>query len=327
MSNPFEDTSASGALDSLVSQFSSVLDCYRELVQNSMDAGSPTIDVWLEYIEGESSTGTIAIHIDDYGEGMNEAIIDGQLTKLFSSTKENDLTKIGKFGIGFVSVFALQPRAVLIQTGRGGEYWEILFHEDRSFSKSAIDSPVEGTQITIFIEDDRHRYNELVFDSRKTLKHWCAHSETEITFEDRSDLDRDGPEVINQPLKLDGHCLTSVGIPGTDMVLAYQPEPLYGFYNKGLTLLQTRDAFQALGDLSDRMKYIGVKIKSRYLEHTLSRETILKDKNYEKAIALVREAADGQLFEVLVSRLEELAAIEQPNMAEYLALLGVLELW
>ena len=258
---------------------------------------------------------------------MNEAIIDGQLTKLFSSTKEDDLTKIGKFGIGFVSVFALRPRGVLIQTGRGGEYWEILFHEDRSFSKTAIDVPVEGTQITIFIEDDRHRYNELVQDSRKTLKHWCAHSETEITFEDRSDLDSDGPEMINQPLHLDGHCLTTVSQPGTDIVLAYHSEPLYGFYNKGLTLLQTRDGTQALDALAERMKYIGVKIKSRYLEHTLSRETILKDKNYEKAIALIEEAVDGPLFDSLVGRIEELACEEKlsnSDFEEYLTLLGVL---
>ena len=35
------------------------------------------------------------------GEGMNEEIIDHQLTRLFASGKAGDLTKIGKFGIGF----------------------------------------------------------------------------------------------------------------------------------------------------------------------------------------------------------------------------------
>ena len=44
----------------------------------------------------------LGIHVDDFGEGMDEAIIDAQLTRMFSSTKENDLTKIGKFGIGFL---------------------------------------------------------------------------------------------------------------------------------------------------------------------------------------------------------------------------------
>ncbi|MEC9397917.1 MAG: ATP-binding protein, partial [Myxococcota bacterium] len=141
----------SGIVENLVTQFSSALDCFRELVQNSIDAGSPQVDVWMEFEQGEGHQGVIAIHVDDFGEGMDENIIDEQLTKLFASTKENDLTKIGKFGIGFVSVFALKPKGVLVHTGRGGEYWEVFFHEDRSFSKTRLDLPVEGTQITLFL--------------------------------------------------------------------------------------------------------------------------------------------------------------------------------
>ena len=40
---------------------------------------------------------------------MDRATIEGYLT-LFRSTKEDDLTKIGKFGISFVSLFAMEPR-------------------------------------------------------------------------------------------------------------------------------------------------------------------------------------------------------------------------
>ena len=109
------------AVENLVTQFSGALDFYRELVQNSIDAGSAAIEVWMEYEAGAEDDGTIAIHVDDFGEGMNEAIIDDQLTRLFSSSKDGDLTKIGKFGIGFVSIFAPDPRAVLLHTGRGGE--------------------------------------------------------------------------------------------------------------------------------------------------------------------------------------------------------------
>jgi HSP90 family molecular chaperone len=111
------------AVENLVTQFSSALDFDRELVQNSIDAGSSTVDVWLHFIPSEGAEGVTEIHVDDYGEGMNEPIIDRQLTQLFSSTKENDLTKIGKFGIGFVSVFALEPEGVLVHTGVDGELW------------------------------------------------------------------------------------------------------------------------------------------------------------------------------------------------------------
>ena len=39
-------------------------------------------------------------------------IIETKLTRLFSSQKDGDRTKIGKFGIGFVSVFAIGPDVV-----------------------------------------------------------------------------------------------------------------------------------------------------------------------------------------------------------------------
>ena len=83
---------ADQALENLVNQFARPLDFLRELVQNSIDAGSPRVEVWLRHRPDES---LMEIHVDDFGEGMDERVIDEQLTRLFSSTKEDDLTKIG----------------------------------------------------------------------------------------------------------------------------------------------------------------------------------------------------------------------------------------
>ena len=143
---------AAQALSNLVNQFARPLDFLRELVQNSLDAGSPRVDIWLEYMSPEQGKdeGVLSIHVDDYGDGMDEAIVDNQLTRLFASNKEDDLTKIGKFGIGFTSIFAIQPDAVLLRTGRHGESWELLFHADRSFDKVRIHEPISGTQITLY---------------------------------------------------------------------------------------------------------------------------------------------------------------------------------
>lgn len=314
-----DEAATVGIVENLVTQFSNALDCFRELVQNSIDSGSGRVEVWGSYEEGEGHEGVISFHVDDFGEGMDENVIDQQLTRLFSSTKEDDLTKIGKFGIGFVSVFAMEPKAVLVHTGRGGEYWEVLFHEDRSFSKTRLDVPVEGTQITIFREGDYHAYQEMVEGVRATLKRWCAHSETEVTFEDRSPQGAEvgRQEVINEPFELEGDCLTHAEFPGTEIVLAYTVTPIYGFYNRGLTL-----ALSEIGDQvfdrprSLRYRRIAVKIKSRYLEHTLSRETVMRDENYSKAMALLDGCADGQLFERLKTELESLASRESWGLAE-----------
>lgn len=314
---------ASELVGNLVTQFSSALDCYRELVQNAIDAGSQSIEVWLEFIEAtdasDGGASTIAIHVDDTGDGMDEAIIDGQLTRLFASSKENDLTKIGKFGIGFVSVFALEPRGVLVRTGRGGEFWEVFFHADRSFSKTRLDTPVEGTQLTLFLEGDDHRYEALVRDSRATLTRWCAHSETEITFEDRSAHRRGAAaavEVINTPFDIAGDIPTRVTHPGTEIAVAYSADPRYGFYNRGLTLALTAAAEDVLGERAGRYRHVAVKLKSRYLEHTLSRETVLRDAHYERAMQLLDAAARGPLRQGLVDALEALAATPTWGVAE-----------
>lgn len=314
------------AVENLVTQFSSALDFYRELVQNSMDAGSGAVEVWLEFIEDTdgSADGTIAIHVDDFGEGMDEAIIDDQLTCLFSSTKENDLTKVGKFGIGFVSVFAIQPKAVLVHTGKAGEYWEVLFTEDRSFRKQRLQEPVEGTQVTLFLEGDRAAYKQLVSDSIRTLKHWCSHSDVDVTLEDRSSSDAAGIVHINEPFAVDGHCMVHAKVEGTEMVLAFSDLPMYGFYNKGLALAIERGETDLV---SGRFSVVSFKIKSRYLEHTLSRETVMRDENYEKAMGQLRAAADRKLFAAL---LESMASAVQdphwqlPEIRHYTRLAGYL---
>ncbi len=306
------------AVDNLVTQFSSSLDFYRELVQNSIDAGSSSIAVWTEFLPGDGAIGVVALHVDDFGDGMNEEIIDDQLTQLFSSSKEGDLTKIGKFGIGFVSVFAPKPKGVLVHTGRDGEYWEVFFHEDRSFTKTRLATPVEGTQITLFLEGDRTRYRDLVERSLATLRKWCSHSDTEITFEDRSPPDGRGRgEIpINEPFAVQGECPVTVEHHGTELALAFHETPTYGFYNKGLALAVTHAADDALPGRAHRYRHIAFKIKSRWLEHTLSRETVMRDENYDKAMTLLDEAADRQLRRELVAQLEALCAEPEWGLPE-----------
>ncbi|MFU8804606.1 MAG: hypothetical protein ACNA8W_12405, partial [Bradymonadaceae bacterium] len=242
--------------------------------------------------------------------GMDEAIIDNQFTQLFSSTKDDDLTKIGKFGIGFVSVFALEPHTILVHTGRTGEYWEVCFHRDRSFTKTRMDTPVEGTQITLYLAGDFQRYEKLARDIPKTLRHWCNHSEIEITFEDRyNNRDFSPPQIINENFEVPGDCMQFVEHQGTEMVLSYTNEPIYGFYNRGLTLALTKAGDDILGYRHRRLGHIAFKIKSRYLEHTLARESVMRDENYEKAMTLLEEAADGALLSGLVDELERLAGL------------------
>ncbi len=318
---------AEQALANLVNQFARPLDFLRELAQNSIDAGSPRIEVsvaWDPPTEGETE-GVLRVHVDDFGEGMDEEIIDNQLTRLFSSTKEDDLTKIGKFGIGFTSIFAIQPQAVLLRTGRHGEYWELLFHADRSFDKIRITEPVVGTQLTLFKRMPESNIEQFIQECRFILTYWCEHSDIPITFHDKTrgealqaeesadpfaafaeagSGEASGPESINRPLDLPQStlCIHHMG-ELTEIVIGFQRNPRFGYYNGGLTLLSTAN-LDALGAYSERLGHLSFKIKNDHLEHTLTRDNVLQDENWHKAMAVMLEA-HVRLREALLDRIEQ----------------------
>lgn len=278
---------AGDTLENLVNQFTDPFACLRELIQNSMDAGSESIDVWFEFNPYDNSEKGIAIiHLDDTGEGMTRRIIDTKLTQLFSSNKEDDLTKVGKFGIGFVSVFALEPNAVIVDTGRDGEYWRLIFKENRKFDRILLNHPVEGTQIQIVKETTAAEFEKMKRRSADTIRYWCKHVESEITV--------DG-EVVNEEFRL-GHRHEYVH-KGTETEIVVAPsddtEPFYGFYNRGLTLKESAKEFHP---------GVAFKVSSRYLEHTLTRDNVITDKHYDKAMALLEDIIDGDFRKQLFNR-------------------------
>jgi hypothetical protein len=322
---------AASLVANLVTQFSSAFDCFRELVQNSIDAGSPRIEVWTEYESSEDHLGTGRITVEDIGEGMDEAIIDTQFTRLFASSKDGDLTKIGKFGIGFVSVFALEPKVVLVHTGRSGEYWEVLFHEDRTFTKTLVDEPIEGTVVTLFLEADYHRYQEIAAQVEESLRAWCAHATAEITFENRTPRAgvRATIETINRPFgELDALCVVSQSATGTRIVCGYSVDPKYSFFNSGLTLASTHAGEDVLRiDQAERLRRVSVKVDSRYLEHTLSRDTVMRNGEWEQVCQDIVTVADTLLPARLLDELENVVAERNWSLAtmhRYSQLIGFL---
>jgi molecular chaperone HtpG len=292
VSDRFND-SAHDALENLVEQFSDVYCFYRELIQNSLDAGTNRVDVELEYRPHENPEldGVMIIHVDDYGEGMNREIIDSQLTKLFSSGKENDRTKIGKFGIGFVSVFAIKPDLVNIDTSRDGEDWRVIFNQDKSFQRFKRNYPVDGTKIQIVKTCGKKFFETFREKSLQTVRYWCRYSEADIYF--------DG-EKINEPFDINTPVKIHVKKASDEVVAGYtsQNPPFFGFYNKGLTLLEGNRLY---------FPFVTFKLKSKFLEHTLTRDNVRENENYFKAMdfleTIITEKLPRKLFETIESEL------------------------
>ncbi|MBI4423923.1 MAG: ATP-binding protein [Elusimicrobia bacterium] len=280
----------------LVDQFDEPLNFYRELIQNSIDAGSNRIDVALEYREKE---GRAVIHVEDDGEGMDENVINNYLLVLFKSTKEDDFTKIGKFGIGFVSVFAPQPDMVRLYTAKNGQSWRLDFPSYKRYDLYRMPEMREGTLVELLKRMGKSEYAKFVEASKAVILHWCRHSDTKIFFEDRSS--GEGPKPINEPFDVAGGVSVAYAEEGTEIVLGYSEDekPFFGFYNKGLTLKEGRQVFHP---------GVQFKVKSRYLEHTLTRDNVIEDENYQKAMAIVERLVTKELPRKLRAELGELAA-------------------
>ncbi|MCA9699005.1 MAG: ATP-binding protein [Myxococcales bacterium] len=280
------------ALDNLVHQFSDPWSFLRELMQNAIDAGSREIEVRIEHeppADDDPGPGLMLIEIIDSGEGMDREIIDTRLTRLFSSAKDGDYTKIGRFGIGFVSVFAIEPDLVCVDTGRAGEYWRVLFRADRSFERIVLDMPVEGTTIRIYKHGDEDAVAAARVRAAEILEYWCKHAQVEIRLDD---------EPISRALDLDARCVIEHEEEGTRVLLGLVPEAqaLRGYYHGGLTLHEEHDA---------RLPHVAFKIDSRYLEHTLTRDNVIRDQNYDKAMAIVAKLAATKLVAALFEALAE----------------------
>ena len=90
---------------------------------------------------------------------------------------------------------------------------------------------------------------------------------------------------------------------GVHAMVGLTPEPHYGFYNGGLTLLSTKNP-DALGDFAGRLGHLSFKVKSDHLEHTLTRDNVLQDAHWKSAMELLCRVADD-LFAQLVERLSQ----------------------
>ena len=272
-----------GIVGEVISQFADPLAFYRELIQNSIDAGSPTIEIRLEY---EAGAQLLHVIVKDRGEGMTRDIVENQLLVLFRSTKEHDRTKIGKFGIGFASVLAPQPDVVIIDTTLDGR--RLTVHLGRDLAYELFDggpATQTGTTVELEIPLGEDRLDGFVRDSRASLERWCRHASVPVeliaTLPDRAPV----RVRIDRPLSLDralvevrrtadgGELVAVVGITA-------DAAPYTGFFNHGLMLHEVGES------LAGR---VAIKISDSRLGHTLSRDDVRRDAHFDRAVRFARE--------------------------------------
>ncbi len=293
------------ALDDLINQFSDPMSFFRELIQNALDAGSDLVDIEFEFEASakDPDSGAMIVVVADSGEGMDRKIIDNKLTRLFSSGKDGDMTKIGKFGIGFVSVFAINPDAVCVDTARAGEAWRVLFDRERNFKRLRLDQAMEGTTIRIIKNSTRAEFEQFVSRAKQVVRYWCGHAKGEVTV---------AGELVTQPFGLDAPLAIAYQDEFSHIYIGHRPgaETLHGFFNGGLTLVQ---ADHNHGSAIEDLVGLCFKVSSRYLEHTLTRDDVIKDGHFAKVVARLRELARGQLRDKVFAELDQVVRAGWPS--------------
>lgn len=317
-----------GPVADMVQQFADPYAFLRELVQNGMDAGARKIAVRVEALPGACATS-----VTDDGCGMSREDIEGPLLTLFSSSKEGDATKIGKYGVGFVSVFALQPEQVDVETWRDGKAWLLRLHSDTSYElEDAGPRQGSGTRVTLIQRLGREAFVEHARVAQAALRRWCRHADREITLSiaDHEGGSRTGTLRIDSPLAVTAPVSVTAVEEETTVVVGPSAgaqhlarptggdgdpavehgQSFAGFYNRGLTLFETAD--ELFGGLSG----VRFKVMSPHLQHTLSRDNVRRDDAFWEAIARVRELVKGPLRRELAARLPQAAAAAAAGEAE-----------
>jgi hypothetical protein len=298
---------AHGLVEELVQQFADPLAFYRELVQNSVDAKATAIAVTLAWEPGPDQAGLLTVAVRDDGKGMSRDALENQLMVLFRSGKEGHEGNIGRFGVGFVSVLAVQPRLVAVQTTQGrGEQWTLHVHPDYSYDLFRADGGgAHGTTVTLHVPLARGELEGFVAGSQSALASWCAHVEVPVRFVAYV-VGEAAPLVearIDRPFGLDD-ALLSVEQSADDgrtrvaAGLARDGEPSLAFYNRGLLL--HRSSPESLGALV-------IKVLDARLEHTLSRDDVRRDAHYEGAMRFARRVVDDHLTAHARQRLDEIS--------------------
>lgn len=309
-----------GLLERLISQFAGPYDFLRELVQNSLDAGSDRAEVALEMhseVGEEADEVVFELRISDAGSGMDEAIIDGGLTRLFASTKADDRTMAGGYGVGFVSVFAWEPEVVLVQTGRGGEAWELVFYPDRRFEKTPLMEPVEGTTVTLLRRGRSGERPAIAEAVRDSLWRWCRFCKLELSFEDVAsgeppELIQDSPAPADSPLTIEE-------VQGDATIhVAFAVPPSAVLLRRGLILAEGSPAellAPFLPGLGRTAEHLQLWIDSPQLRTTIARDKVVDDAGQRATLARAA-AAIATLRGRLISAIEAEVADPAPWSAE-----------
>jgi hypothetical protein len=265
---------ALSTLENLVTQFERPAQYVRELVQNSIDANASEINFNYAYDPDQQLSQLV---ISDDGFGMSYKDIKKYLLNLFESSKYENRSKIGKFGIGFVSLFAVDPDLVVVETTQNNKTYSVFLDTPKNGAGGKIiehDTPNKdsGTTIRIFKKQTEYDFQDLSQKSLDELNYSCSHITKPLFFNE---------EKLNQEFEIkNAHRTIRFGNRGIEGVIGLVPKgkETYRLYNNRLLIKSGQQLKE------DGLSFI---VSSKDLSPNLSRNDLLQDNKYHQIIKLL----------------------------------------
>jgi len=197
-------------IESVKQQFDKKELAFRELGQNSVDAGATSIHVTYTY-----ESGFMSCYFKDDGCGMNENIIRNNYMKLFDSSKELTSDTIGYFSLGRISAFCYDIEMMKIYTmtkedpGYKIEIFSnmsgMLFRIEKSHMMELLQSK-HGTLIELIIKvGSRESFLSEVKKINESIKQELCWVDPKVVITEIDDNSLNKKEVvINKAMKIPG---------------------------------------------------------------------------------------------------------------------------
>ncbi len=263
-----------GLVEMMLQQFSNPLLAFREIVQNSADEKSKSIDVIVE--NQTSSRGRrVIVSIEDNGAGMSLERIHQYLT-LFDSSKEEDFETVGEMGVGKIFIFALKPEYVVIETGTSlkSEAYKVVINSDFS-GRVVRASARKGTKITAVLNS---RLCPIDLPSaqmiEESISSSCAYIRSRVTFNGK---------VLNKPFNLVAHAGLKYVLKDRDVQAVMALTGVYDHtYLKGRILLERayRSARMNEDGSDSPLNKLEMLVDSYHFNPCISRNSVNRDGSY-----------------------------------------------
>ena len=291
----------------LSKQFNEAEDSFRELLQNCIDSDTPQIDVYYNERKAENDDEVkLDMIFEDHGCGMTTFERDEYFLKLFKSSKWKDKRKIGKYGIGIVSVFALDLDEFYTESCRMNkkkkkkEAWSLYLKgikDKPGYVMEDIDDR-KGTKVILTKIMKKDEVRAFKVKAKEKMKYACKRSRTPIYVE---------KEFINEEFDIDSKIKLYKSYDGLEFVIAVTEKPFYEFHNNRL-LLEEKDSKPLSG-----WENISALVSSHKFKHTFSRDSIDKNKDFRKIINFIEK----EIKHLFVNALERIDYYSQNPIPQF----------